>query len=163
MDAELKPNEIVLGERNYEAATALIIEHAQRELRIFDPDLSRGGYQSLQVNQLLGDFLAKDRLNRLVIILHDSRFLLSSCPRLVELMKRYSHAITVYLTDEHAKVAQDAFILADGGDYLHRFHVDHARFKFMLNDEIAAQPLHERFSQLLDETQSILSITTVGL
>lgn len=160
---ELKPDTIVMGERNYEAATALIIERAQRELRIFDPDLSRGGYQSLLVNQLLEDFLAKDRLNRLTIILHDSQFFSAKCPRLIELMKRYSHAITIYLTDDHAKVAQDAFVLADFGDYLHRFHIDHARFKYVHDDEIAAKPLHERFEQLLDETQSTLSVTTLGL
>lgn len=165
MDAndELKPGTIVMGERNYEAATAIIIGRAQRELRIFDPDLSRGGYQSLLMNQLLEDFLAKARLNRLTIILHDSQFFSTKCPRLIELMKRYSHAITIYLTDEHAQVAQDAFVLADGGDYLHRFHIDHARFKYVHNDEIAAQPLHERFAQLLEETQSTLSVTKLGL
>ncbi|CAG0993583.1 hypothetical protein MTYP_02417 [Methylophilaceae bacterium] len=159
----LVPNRIILGERNHEAATALLISRAERQLKIFDPDLSRGGYQGRSCHALLQDFLAKNRQNRLTIILHDCRFLTANCPRLINLMRDYSHAITVYLTDTRAHVAQDAFVLADNRDYLHRFHIDHARFKYGLDDQAAAKPLHERFDQLLEATDSILSITTLGL
>lgn len=160
---ELMPDQVVLGERNYEAATALLLAEAQHELKIFDPDLSRGGYQSLQVYDLLKSFMEKDRLNHVTIILHDSRFFSTQCPRLIDLMKRYTHAMTIYLTDERAQVAQDAFVLADRGDYLHRFHIDHARFKHSRDDEAAARPLHERFDQLLEVTHSKLGIAAVGL
>ena len=160
---ELIPNQVVLGERNYEDATGLLLAQAKRELKIFDPDLSRGAYQSLRVSELLNDFLARDPMNRLTIIVHDGQFLTSHCPRLIELMKRYSHSMTVYLTDEHARVALDAFVLADTTDYLHRFHIDHARFKYSQGDVIAARPLHERFDQLLDATHSRLSAVAVGL
>lgn len=160
---ELKPNEIILGERNYESATALMIDRAVRELKIFDPDLSHGGYQSPEIHQALRNFLAKDRLNRVTMILHDSQFFYTRCPRLIELMKRNTHAMTIYLTDERGHVAQDAFVLADRGDYLHRFHIDHARFKYVQGNEVAAKPLHERFEQLLDVTSVSLSVSTTGL
>lgn len=160
---ELVPNQVVLGERNYEEATALLLAEARRELKIFDPDLTRGGYQGLRAFELLNAFLARDSLNRLTIILHDGRFLAAHCPRLTDLMQRYSHAMTVYLTDEQAKVAQDAFVLADHAAYLHRFHVDHARFKYVLGDVVAAKPLHERFDQLLESTHSRLSAAAAGL
>lgn len=160
---ELKPNQIILGERNYESATGLMIESAKRELKIFDPDLSRGGYQRLEIHQALEHFLAKDRLNRVTMILHDSQFFYTRCPRLIELMQHYTHAMTIYLTDERGHVAQDAFVLADRGDYLHRFHVNHARFKYVQGDEVAAKPLHERFQQLLDVTSVSLSVSTTGL
>jgi len=160
---ELIPNQVVLGERNYEDATAMMLAQAKRELKIFDPDLSRGAYQSLRVSELLNDFLARDQMNRLTIILHDGQFLTSHCPRLIELMKRYSHSMTVYLTDEQARVALDAFVLADNTDYLHRFHIDHARFKYLQGNVVAARPLHERFDQLLEVTHSRLSPVAVGL
>lgn len=160
---ELKPNEIILGERNYESATRLMIECAGRELKIFDPDLSRGGYHSLEIHQSLESFLAKDRLNRVTMVLHDSQYFYARCSRLIELMKRYTHAMTIYLTDERGHAAQDAFVLADRGDYLHRFHIDHARFKYVHDDEVAAKPLHERFEQLLDVTSVTLSVSTTGL
>lgn len=163
MNDELKPNQIIIGERNYEAATALMISRATREIKLFDPDLSRGGFHGVEVHQALESFLAKDRLNRMTVILHDSHFFYSRCPRLIELMKRYAHAMTIYLTDERGHIAQDAFILADRGDYLHRFHVDHARFKYVHEDEVAAKPLHERFEQLLEVTSTTLSVMTTGL
>lgn len=165
MDAtgELAENQILLGERNYEAATALLLEQAQRQLKIFAPDLSRGGYQSPEVARLLRDFLARDRENRLTIVMHDSRFFMTECPRLVELARLYGHALTIYLTAAHARVAQDAFVLADDLHCLHRFHVDQARFRYRLHDQAAARPLHERFAQLLESTASVLSVDPLGL
>jgi hypothetical protein len=162
-DDALRPNEVLLGERNYETATRLMLERAERELRIFDPDLSRGGYQSLETYQSLASFLSRDRLNRLTIILHDGQFFFQRCPRLVELMRRFTHTVTIYLTDARGHVAQDAFVLADRSDYLHRFHVDHARFKYVNGDELAANPLYQRFEQLLAVTESRLSVSTTGL
>jgi hypothetical protein len=160
---ELKPDLILLGERAFEAATLLMITTGQRELLIFDPDLSRGGYQSLRCYEALRDFLSKGRQNRLTIVLHDSAFFSGSCPRLQRLFQTYSHSISVYLTDESAHVAQDAFALVDGKHYLHRFHINQARFKYVLDDEVAIRPLQERFDQLLDSTSSEIFPTFTGL
>ena len=159
----LEPNQVILGERNYEAATALILGRARRILRIFDPDLSRGAFQSLRVHDLLQQFLTADRQNRLTIIMHDSHFLTGQCPRLLNLCRHYAHAMNIHLTEGRARVAQDAFVLADDGDYLHRFHIDHARFKYQLDDQIAAKPLHERFGQLLEASRVRLSAVSLGL
>ena len=160
---ELQPNQVILGERNYEAATALLIGRARRELRIFDPNLGRGGYQSIQVHDLLSRFLIADRQNRLTIIMHDSEFLTSHCPRMIQLLRHYAHAMTISLTEGRAQAAQDAFVLADDGDYLHRFHVDHARFKYQLDNKVAAKPLHERFGQLQEASHVRLSAVSLGL
>ena len=160
---ELKPDTIILGERLYEAATELLITKAEQELLIFDPDLSRGGYQSLNCFEALRSFLAQDKQNRLIIVLHEADFFTERCPRLQNLLKTYSHATDIYVTDDSARVAQDAFVLADKAHYLHRFHIDQARFKYVLNDEVAAKPLLERFGQLLEATSSAVFTTTTGL
>jgi hypothetical protein len=160
---ELKPGTIILGERLYEAATELLIARAKRELLIFDPDLSRGGYQSLNGFEALRSFLSQDEQNRLIIVLHEADFFTERCPRLQDLLKTYSYAITIYVTDDSARVAQDAFILADKAHYLHRFHIGQARFKYVLDDEVATKPLLERFEQLLEATGSAVFATTTGL
>jgi hypothetical protein len=160
---ELIADTILLGERAFEAATLLMIAACQRELLIFDPDLSRGGYQSLHCHETLQDFLSKGHQNRLTIVLHDATFFLGNCPRLQKLLQTYSHSISVYLTDESAHVAQDAFVLADGKHFLHRFHIDQARFRYVMDDEVAVRPLKERFEQLLDSTSSKISPTAIGL
>lgn len=160
---ELKPDTIILGERLYEAATELLITKAERGLLIFDPDLSRGGYQSLNCFEALRSFLAQDEQNHLIIVLHEAYFFTERCPRLQDLLKTYSYAIDIYVTDDSARVAQDAFVLADKAHYLHRFHIDQARFKYVLDDEVSTKPLLERFDQLLEATSSAVFATTTGL
>jgi len=160
---ELKPDTIILGERLYEAAAELLITKAKRELLIFDPDLSRGGYQNLKCYEALQNFLVKDKQNRLIIVLHEADFFSERCPRLQDLLRAYSYAINIYVTDDSARVAQDAFILADKAHYLHRFHINQARFKYVLDDEVATKPLLERFEQLLEATSSTVSAFTTGL
>jgi hypothetical protein len=163
MAEKLKPNTILLGERLYEAATELLIAKAARELLIFDPDLSRGGYQSLNCFEALQSFLATGAQNRLTIVLHEAGFFTEYCPRLQELLRTYSYAIDIYLTDDSARVAQDAFVLADKAHYLHRFHINQARFKYVLDDEVSTKPLLERFEQLLEATSTKVSATASGL
>jgi hypothetical protein len=160
---ELKPNTILLGERAFENAVVLLIAMGERHIQIFDPDLSRGGYQGLHCYDALRDFLARDRQNRLTIVLHEVTFFSSHCPRLQHLFQAYSHAISVYVTDESARVAQDALVLVDGRHYLHRFHINQARFKYAMDDEAGIKPLQERFDQLLEATSSAIFSMSTGL
>lgn len=160
---ELKPDTIILGERLYETATELLIARARRQLLIFDPNLSRGGYQGLKCYEALRNFLAQDEQNRLIVVLHEADFFNERCPRLQDLLKTFSYAIGIYVTDDSARVAQDAFVLADKAHYLHRFHINQARFKYVLDDEVATKPLLERFDQLLEATSSAVFSATTGL
>jgi len=160
---ELIPNTILHGEQLFEGAINLIIGYAERELLIFDSGLMNGGYGSLRRAELLQQFLAKHRGSRLTLLLHHTDHLVQRCPRLMHLLKLFSHSIAVYKTGEEALVAQDSFVLADGVHYLHRFHVDHARFRYELDNPSAAQPLQERFGQIMETSTLGLSATTLGL
>jgi len=160
---ELTPNVILHGEQLFAAAIDAIIQHAEREILIFDSNFGRGGYTSLARAEALRNFLAKGRHNKLVILLHDTDFLTHRCPRLMQLVQLFSHSVTVHKTGEGARPAQDSFIIVDGAHYLHRFHVDHARFRYGLSDEIAAQPLKERFDQILETSVHTVSATISGL
>jgi hypothetical protein len=160
---ELTPNVILHGEQLFSAAIDTIIQRAEREILIFDTDLGRGGYSSITRAELLGNFLAKGRNNRLVILLHDTDFLTHRCPRLMQLMRLFGHSLTVHKAGDEARPAQDSCVLADGAHYLHRFHIDHARFRYCLDDETAVQPLRERFDQILETSTHTISATTLGL
>lgn len=154
----LQPNTILLGERNYETATLLIIQHANKELLIFDPNLSRGDYQGRSVIEALRVFLAKSPANKLVIVVHDKSFIEEHCTRLLNLLNTYGHVITIYETAEIAKSALDAFVLADKCHYLRRFHIDQARFKYVFDDMAETNTLMERYEQLVDGAK-ILSLS----
>jgi hypothetical protein len=163
MADELKPNTIILGERNYEAALNLVIAEAKDELLIFDQDFVHGDFASQERFELLFEFLSKNDLSKLTIILQSTEHFVNNCPRLFELLRLYGHKMIVYETNDNAKIAKDCFVIADKRHYLRRFHIDQARFKFAFEDEIEAANLLTRFGELLDETTETVSVTKLGL
>ena len=169
-NAELTANKIITGERNYEAALALVIAAAQHELLIFDQDFTKGDFASNERFVLLQEFLSKNSNNKLTIILQNTQFFINNCPRILALLSTYSHRMTVYETNETAKIAKECFVIADRSHYCQRFHIDQARFKYGLNKEdLRAEDLETtagllmRYDALLAETTSALSNTKLGL
>ncbi len=162
-ETELAPNAIILGERNYEAALDIVIALAENELLIFDQNFEHGNYASLKRFEQLFEFLSKDNLSKLTIILQNTEHFIQHCPRLFELLKNYGHKMVVYETNDAAKVAKDCFVIADKQHYVRRFHIDQARFKYALNDVEECANLGMRFEELLDETAEIVSTTKLGL
>ena len=160
---ELIPNTIIIGERNYSAALDLMIAKANNELLVFDQDFAHNDYASIGRYRLLHDFLHNNPLSKLTIILHNAEFFTTRCPRLYKLLESYSHKMLVYETNDHAKIAKDCFVLADGRHYCRRFHIDQARFKFALDDLETTASLATRFNELLEETTDTVSVTKLGL
>jgi hypothetical protein len=159
----LTPNIILLGERLYAQAIDLVIQQAQKTLLVFDQDFSHGDYASIARHQSLQQFLSRDAHTKLTIIMHQSEFLTAHCPRLLELLTTYGHKMTVYLTNDSAKVAKDCFVIADDVHYVKRIHIDQARFKYAFDDAETCASLHMRFDELLEETSHTLSPTQLGL
>lgn len=151
------------GEAEYEAAIDEVISHAERTLHIFDVDLSSGGYSSLKRYESLRAFLMKSRANRLVLVLHETDFLERHCPRLMNLIKLHSHAVSVSKTQEHARIANNPVVIADEAHYVHRFHVDGARAAVALGDHAGARQLEERFEQLLEASSQVALAGALGL
>lgn len=160
---ELIPNAILHGEQLFASAIEHVMRLASREILIFDADLSRGDFASLQRVATLRSFLAGGRHNKLLILLHDTSYLTQRCPRLLQLMRLFSHAFAVHQTGEEAQHARDSFVLVDGAHLVHRFHVDHARFRYCVDDPAATRPLRERFDQIMETATQSVSATTLGL
>ncbi len=160
---ELIKNTIIVGERNYDKALDLVIAKANTKLLIFDPDLTHGGYISVQRFNLIYDFLNNNALSELTIVLQNSEFFTNECPRLFSLLSIYDHKISVYVTNKIAKVAKDCFVLVDDRHYLRRFHIDQARFKYMLNDIETTASLNKRFEEIMQEVSIEISATKLGL
>jgi hypothetical protein len=161
--AALIPNTIILGERLYAQAIDVVIQQAQHTLLMFDQDFSHGDYASVLRHQSLLQFLSRDAHTKLIIVLHHSDYLTTYCPRLMELLTKYGHKMTVYLTNDSAKVAKDCFVIADDMHYIKRIHIDQARFKYAFDDAETCANLHMRFDELLEETSHTLSPTQLGL
>jgi hypothetical protein len=151
------------GEAEYEAAIDTVIANAEHILHIFDPDLGAGGYNTAKRCEALRAFLMKNRANRLIMVLHETDFLTRQCPRLMQLLKLYSHAISILQTQEHGRVAGDPLVIADATHYVHRFHSGSARALLALRDPAGARQLDERFGQLQEASSPAIFAVTLGL
>jgi hypothetical protein len=162
-NAVLIPDTIIMGEQLYSEAISLILATAQHELLIFDQDLSHGDFSSLEKYDLLYQFLSKNVASQLKIILQDAWYFQSKCPRLSNLLEIYGHKMSVHVADTSMKQFKDCFILADGKNYIKRIHIDQARFKYALNDNVSAEVLTNRFMELAEAIQDIVPAKPLGL
>jgi hypothetical protein len=155
-------HEKLVGIAEYEEALDRLLARPQRHLRIFDRQLGRN-YNALARHDLLRSFLLRSRSNRIQIVLHEAANLSRDCPRLVNLLRQFPHAIAIQETEPHAKRVYDPFALADERDHLHRFHYDDSRALLALDDPSGTQPFLDRFQELWEASGPAASATTLGL
>lgn len=153
----------LLGIEEYREALDILIGIARQRLRIFDYNLEDGGYNTLQRFDLLRAFLLRNRSNRLEIVLHDTDYLARFCPRILNLLKQFSHAVSIMETTPQAKGIYDPFAVADQAFYVHRFHYDSPHALLALNDMGSGKTLTKRFEEIKEASGPVRSATTLGL
>ena len=145
------------------AAIDELIGLAQHKLQVFDIDLSQTGWNTAVRADNLSAFLRRAVPARFELILHDTRWMESSCPRLLNLLKRYSSSITVYRTGPEARVAMDPLVIVDGKHFLHRFHMSQPRASLVIDNSQLAGPLVTRFEEIWATGEPGLAGTVLGL
>lgn len=140
-----------------------LIDRAQARLRVFDTDLAQGGWGGPGRAERLTAFLRRSPHARVEIIVHDTRTIEQACPRLLLLLKAWSHAMTVYRTGPDARHAMNPLVIADDRHHLHRYHADHPRATLAFDAPLATQPLAARFDEIWATGEPGLSATTLGL
>lgn len=148
---------------DYTEAIDTLIELARHRLRIFDYNLEDGGYTTVRRYELLRTFLLAGHTNRLEIVLHDTDYLARFCPRMLNLFKQFSHAITIEETTPQAKSIYDPFSIADEACFLHRFHYDSPRALLAINDIEGSHVLIKRFEEIHAASAPAITATTLGL
>jgi hypothetical protein len=140
-----------------------LIGLAGERLLVFDRDLSEGGWSGARRAERLAGFLRRSRNARLSIIVHHTRHVETSCPRLTDLLKVYSHAVNVWRTGADARGATDALVIADGRHFLHRYHVEQPRATLAIDMPAAAKPLVARFEEIWATGEPALGGSVLGL
>ena len=140
-----------------------LIGMARNKLQVFDIDLSQMGWGTALRAANLADFLRRAPAAHFELILHDTRWMQSSCPRLANLLRLYSSAITVYQTGNEARVAMDPLVIVDGRHFLHRFHIDQPRASLVMENPQQAMPLVTRFEEIWATGEPGLAGTVLGL
>jgi hypothetical protein len=145
------------------AAIDELIGLARHRIRVFDRDLSQTGWSSAARIDRLASFLREVRGRRLDIIVHDTRYLETACPRMIGLLRIYGHSMTIYRTGAEAKIATDPLLLVDGRHYLHRFHFEQPRAALGINQPEQTQLLSTRFDEIWATGEPGVSGTVLGL
>lgn len=136
---------------------------ARAEIRVFDHDLADGGWNTPTREDLLRTFLGGPGKPRLRVLLRETRYAESHCPRLRRLQRTWGHRIAFQLCDSEAMHAVDPFVLIDRHHYLHRFHFEQPRALAAYFDAAGALELATRFEALWSDSEPTLPPTTLGL
>jgi hypothetical protein len=145
------------------AAIDELIALARHHIQVFDQDLSQTGWNSAARMDALAAFLRGVRGRRLDIIVHDTRYLESACPRMRRLLEAYGHAMAILQTGDEGKVATDPLLIVDGQHYLHRFHFEQPRAALGIVQPDQAQPLVARFGEIWATGTPGVTATALGL
>ncbi len=148
---------------DYQAAVDRLLEQPGRELRVFDPDLA-----SLRVNdpariERFERFLLASRTRRIYFVVHSTEHLTRQCPRMMNLLARFSHAIQVHRTQEEIRELKDAFLVLDGLHYVRRPVAQFFRGAIGLGDENEGLAMRTRFMEIWSASYPAVSGTTIGL
>ena len=151
------------GEGEFQQAVDRLIEQPGRELRIFDPDLSSLRLNSPARIAQLEKFLRFSRTRRIYIVVHQTDTLVRRSPRMMGLLKLFTHAIQINQTHEEIRSLQDAFMVLDSQHYLRRPVADFFRGAIAVNDETEAQAMRSRFQEIWSSSFPGVSSATLGL
>ncbi len=160
----LESRTVVLGSVAEQiAAIDELIALAQRRIRVFDQDLSQTGWNQATRVERLSAFLRGTRGRRLDIIVHDTAYLETACPRMLNLLRSYSHAMTIYRTGPEARVATDPLVIVDDRHYLHRFHVDQPRATMGIEQPEQTRLFANRYEEIWATGEPGINATVLGL
>jgi hypothetical protein len=134
-----------------------------RELRVFDPDGAALRLNDAARIEALQSFLLASRTRRIYLVMHSTDHVTRQCPRLLTLLRRFSHAMQINRTHEEIREVQDSFLLLDSMHYVRRPVAALFRGAMGLGDENEGQALRGRFGEIWSASTPAVSSTTIGL
>jgi hypothetical protein len=150
-------------EAGFQAALDRMLEQSGRELRVFDPDLAALRLNAPERIARVERFLQASRTRRLYMVVHDTGHVTRYCPRMMNLVARYAHAIQINRTNDEIRELQDSFLVLDSMHYLRRPVARFFRGALGLNDENEALAMLGRFGEIWSASYPSAAPTTLGL
>ena len=151
------------GTSDYIAALDALCNMAHRTLYVFEKNFEDIGFNSKARHDALRHFLLASPASRLHLLAHDTRPIVQHCPRLMLLLRQFSHSMHIYQTPPHLLHLTEPFAVADESHYVRRFHFDDPHGIFAQNDAEGARALKSRFTEMWASSHQALSSTTLGL
>ena len=151
------------GTTEYIAALDALCASAQRTLLIFENDFDNLGFNSEARFNTLRSFLLASPNARLHLLAHDTQVLVRFCPRMMLLLRQFSHNMAIHQTPANLRHITEPFAVADENSFVRHFHFDDARGVWAPNDHGGARLLKSRFEEMWTTSRPGASSTTLGL
>lgn len=148
---------------DYHTALDALLAEAQWRLRFYDATLEKSGFNTVLRYEQLRAFCLGNPQRRIEILLDDPTHLKTHSPRLMNLLRDFSHVIEIRQTESDSERPAYSFVLADRSVWLKRFD-KYAVLGLWANDDAAsAVLLHQQFEQLWQRAMPNVSASTLGL
>ncbi len=151
------------GISDYIAALDAVCSAAQHTLNIFENDYSDIGFNSAARYDALRHFLLLNSNNRLQLLAHNTQHLVRYCPRMMMLLREFSHSMAIYQTPAHLRNVTEPFAVADNAHYVRRYHFDDTRGLLAQHDPEGARLLNSRFNEMWIASHPGTTATQLGL
>ncbi|OYW36700.1 MAG: hypothetical protein B7Z35_11905 [Hydrogenophilales bacterium 12-61-10] len=140
-----------------------LLARAHRQLRLYDHDLSLLALDQPQRHAALRALCVAGAGHRIELLLDDIHHIARDCPRLMQLVRDFSHVIEIRQADPDAPRPEQAFVVADDHSALIRADKAALRGVLHLDDASRTVNLHRSFESMWQRSQTHISATTLGL
>ena len=154
---------LIASRAEFAAALDEVIGRTERSLRIFDPTLAGYGFNTAARDEQLRTFLLKRRSNRVMIAVHDTSAITQGAPRLMRLLRQFSHAIAIHQTNDAIRNLEDVLVISDDLHCVRRPHHAHPKGVVYLDDPVETREWLNRFNAIWEQSTPAVSATTIGL
>lgn len=145
------------------AAFDALLARTLRQLRVYDHDLSLLDLDHLPRHAALRALCVAGGGHRIELLLDDIHHISRDCPRLMQLVRDFSHVIEIRQADPDAPRPDQAFVVADHHSALIRADKLALRGTLHLDDASSTVNLHHSFESMWQRSQTHASATTLGL
>ena len=151
------------GITDYVAALDTLCGLAQRELFLFEKNFDGMGFNSESRYLTLRHFLLASPTHRLYMLVHDTHYLATMCPRMLMLLHQFGTSMAIHKTPPHLQSVSEPFSVADDNHFVRRFHFDDPRGILAQNDPEGARALKSHFHEMWVSSHPAISSATLGL
>jgi len=151
------------GIEDYIAGLDKLCKLAQRSLYLFEKDFDGLGYNTEARYTTLRNFLLANPTHRLFVLVHDTHYLSTRCPRMMMLLHQFGTSMFIYQTPKNLQHISEPFSVADDAHFVRRFHFDDPRGILAQHDPEKARTLKSRFLEMWAASHPAASTTRLGL
>jgi hypothetical protein len=147
----------------FRAAFDTLLAGTQRQLRVYDHDLQLLALDQVPRHAALRALCLAGGGRRVELLLDDISHVARDHPRLMQLVRDFSHVIEIRQADAQAPRPDQAFALADRHGVLLRADKGAVHSTLHPDDTHAAVSLHQSFEAMWQRSQAGVTPTTLGL